>query len=365
LHDLRQPLDPFFVREGWHVVVPRNAFELDRGAKQELIGMAHDPSNPRVITLRAPQPHELRGLQLGAFLVIAFQIAPQAMSRMRRAPTNLAALVRELAGRGIDLADELATRITTWSAEGRSTDARFGARLGILLRIPIVGPETQTTGANDDVAFFTLSTVGEIGVALGRLGQAPNSVKSSVRYARLLKAGEVDQRALNGMHLLIAAVHVEFDQKRAIELSAKMATPPQRIVLIGAGTIGSLVAESLAREGFGRHWTTIDPDYLLPHNLARHDLSVNDVGASKAVSFAKRLHRLRSDVEADAIVADVLKLDDQSEAISAAIRDADLVIDAAASVPVARFLSDHAGTARRASIFYGGGHVDRERRPET
>src|SRR5262249_18628862 len=40
------------------------------------------------------------------------------------------------------------------------------------------------------------------------------------------------------------------------------------------------------------------------------------------------------------------------DAIAGVIRSADLVIDAAASVPVARFLCDQEGPARRASIFF-------------
>jgi hypothetical protein len=150
----------------------------------------------------------------------------------------------------------------------------------------------------------------------------------------------------------MGVAHVEFDQLRASELSGKTAVPPRRIVQIGAGTIGSLAAESLVREGFGLHWTFIDPDYLLPHNLARHDLGVIDVGMPKALTLASRIRALRTDVLADAIVADVLNPAEHRAAIAAAIGSADLVIDAAASVPVARFLSDQEGESRRASIFF-------------
>ena len=58
---------------------------------------------------------------------------------------------------------------------------------------------------------------------------------------------------------------------RAAELTGMTADLPKRIVQIGAGTIGSMAAEIMARQGVGTHWTIIDPDYLLPHNLARHD----------------------------------------------------------------------------------------------
>lgn len=352
LHDLRQPLDPFFMRQGIHVVMPRNVFELDPKVRTELIGTSYDLPNPIVITLRAPQPQEQHGPRHGAFLFFALRIAPQAMSRMRHAPRDLASLIRELSGRGIDLADELMARITAWIAEGGDTEARLGSRLGILLQMPIVGPDGVTTGATDNVAFLTATTVGDIGIALGRLGRSPGNMKGGARYTRLLAPAGVNEAALAAMPLLMGVAHVEFDQPRAAELSGKTALPPRRIVQIGAGTIGSLAAESLVREGFGLHWTFIDPDYLLPHNLARHDLTVIDVGIPKALALANRINALRADVRADAIVADVLNPAERREEIADALASADLIIDAAASVPVARFLSDQPDEARRASVFF-------------
>lgn len=352
LHDMRQPLDPFFTRQGIHVVVPRNVFDLDPKTRTELIGISHDVLNPTVIRLRPPQPHEQRGLRHGAFLFFALRIAPHAMSRMRHAPRDLASLIRELSGRGIDLADQLISRITGWIAEGGDTEAFFGSRLGILLQMPIIGSDGVTTGTTDSVAFLTAATVGEIGIALGRLDRSPANIQGGARFTRLLLPAGIDETALATMPLLMGVAHVEFDEPRASELSGKIAPPPRRIVQIGAGTIGSLAAESLVREGFGLHWTFIDPDYLLPHNLARHDLSVMDVGLPKARALANRISGLRADVRADAIVADVLNPGEHQETIATVLACADLIIDAAASVPVARFISDQPGDTRRASAFF-------------
>ena len=352
LHDARQPLDPFFVRQGINVVIPRSVFELPAEARAELIGTSHDTGNLTVIKVRGPMSSEQRGPRHGAFLFIAFRIAPQAMSRMRRAPSDLASLMRELGGRGVNLADELAARITAWSAEGGDSEARFASRLGLLVQMPIVGPDKETTGATDNVAFLTLTTVGDIGIALGRLGRSPANMKGGARYTPLLAPVAVDQQALAAMPLLMGIAHVEFDQQRAAELSDKAGDLPRRIVQVGAGTIGSGSAEMLVREGFGLHWTIIDPDYLLPHNLARHDLSVVEVGLPKAPSLAHRLAGSRTDVTADAIVGDVLNPAEHRDRIVSVIESADLVIDAAASVSVARFLSDQKGSGRRASIFF-------------
>ena len=59
-------------------------------------------------------------------------------------------------------------------------------------------------------------------------------------------------------------------------------------LIIGAGAIGSVLAEMLARAGI-RDLTVIDPDFLEAGNLVRHTLPVSDVGRSKATGVAERL----------------------------------------------------------------------------
>lgn len=347
LHDLRQPPDPFFMREGYHLIIPRNAFDAE-GRTKEFIAVTPDIQNPVVVTLREPQPNELQQMQTGTFMVIALALQPRTMTRMRRAPSNLGSLFKELSARGVHLAEVLATRITALSAAGSRSS--FDTRIGLLLRMPIIGADGNPTGQSDDVAFLTLATLGDIGVALGLLGRSPEV--NGARYARLLAAAAVDEKALAGMEVLVTAAHAEFDQQRALDLSGSSIIIPRRVVQIGAGAIGSMAAETLARQGMGLHWTFIDPDHLLPHNLARHGLTRADIGMPKAQSLARRLSQLRNDLNADAISADVLKPGDQADKVAAALQAADLVIDAAASVPVARWLSDQPTQARRASIFF-------------
>lgn len=344
LHDPRQPLDPFFMREGYHLVIPRNTFESDRSTS-ELIGIAHDTG---VITLREVRPQELKRLNGGTFIMIAFALEPRAMSRMRRAPSNLRSLMLELSQRELNLAAALVTRIKAWATEEHFPN--FNAQLGLIFRMPIVGPDGSLTDASDDVAFLTSTTLGQIGVALGVLARSPDS--RGAPYAPLITPTDSDDNALASIRLTVTAAHIDFDQGRALELAGGLKTPPLRIVQIGAGAVGSLAAETLVRQGLGIHWTFIDPDYLLPHNLARHSLTAANVGAFKADSLAQRIKQIRTDLKSDAIVIDVLSPGEKANDVAAALQDADLIIDAAASVPVARWLSDQPCQARRASIFF-------------
>ena len=54
------------------------------------------------------------------------------------------------------------------------------------------------------------------------------------------------------------------------------------------GALGSQIAINLAREG-AFSWTVVDSDYLLPHNLARHALLTDELGAPKALALARQM----------------------------------------------------------------------------
>lgn len=74
----------------------------------------------------------------------------------------------------------------------------------------------------------------------------------------------------------------------------------KRYAIIGAGSIGSIVAELLVRSGVWKI-LVIDGDILSVGNLARHTLSIKNVGYSKAVGLKKRLEEINSHVQAKAV----------------------------------------------------------------
>jgi molybdopterin/thiamine biosynthesis adenylyltransferase len=62
----------------------------------------------------------------------------------------------------------------------------------------------------------------------------------------------------------------------------------KRVAFIGAGSLGSGVAQLLIQSGLGRA-TLIDPDTLGFENIGRHELGADEVGRSKVESLARRL----------------------------------------------------------------------------
>ncbi len=63
------------------------------------------------------------------------------------------------------------------------------------------------------------------------------------------------------------------------------------VVIIGCGSVGSLVALELARAGVGRY-LLIDNDIVEYHNVCRHQCNIMDIGKLKVDAIAERILRI-------------------------------------------------------------------------
>ena len=68
------------------------------------------------------------------------------------------------------------------------------------------------------------------------------------------------------------------------------------VVLVGCGSVGSLIAVELAKAGVGR-FMLIDNDILGYHNVCRHQCGVHDVGRYKTDAVADRIHDINPEAE--------------------------------------------------------------------
>jgi proteasome lid subunit RPN8/RPN11 len=337
LHDTAQPPDPLFFVSSLSLILPAAAVS-NTGHPVELAGFGR-ADNPSIIIARSA---EVTGAQPVGFMVLAFQAQPQTMTRLRRAPVTLEALAQELAACGINLYAELKARLKDWAGLKNDDIRRLSSRLAIVISFPITAAGRT---ANDCRAFMTHDSTGEIGISLGVL------LKNVGAKAGYLPAiGETpDKRVLK---IEPSQVHFAFDRDLAASIAGRSSADRRKAVLIGAGSLGSQLAINLTREGTF-HWTITDRDYLLPHNLARHALGGDDVGAPKAFALARYLGSLLNE-PAVALPCDVLSPDPAfQQQLSAAFKEAGIIIDASASVAVSRHVADMSDvSARRVCAFF-------------
>lgn len=123
-----------------------------------------------------------------------------------------------------------------------------------------------------------------------------------------------------------------------------------RVVIVGCGANGSVMANTLARAGIGT-LVIVDRDWVELNNLQRQVLfDEDDVtrGTPKAVAAAEKLRRINSSIQIEGIVADV-----NAENIEDLIAGATLVMDGTDNFET-RFLINDACIKRSIPWIYAG-----------
>ena len=343
LEDLAQPLEPLFFASPATIVLPADAL-TDTSNAVELVGYLRDKDRSIIITERAGEDADADPAH---FLVLPLRAAPQGMQRLEHAPRTLAELGQQLQACDIDLGAVLRARIIAWSELGANAVRRLGTKLVLVVAFRVQGADGRE--ANDLRAFMTHDTTGEVGVALGVLIKNNSDVGRAYSYVRAVGA---ERGGAPDLKVEPAHAHIAFDRAMGAAISGQAEPDRRRAVLIGAGSLGSQLAVNLAREG-RLCWTIVDQDSLLPHNLARHALGLEEVGLPKAAGLAGRMASLLRE-PVTTLAADVLKPPTAlREQLEAALREAEIVIDASASVAVSRHVADLPRPgARRFCLFF-------------
>jgi hypothetical protein len=128
----------------------------------------------------------------------------------------------------------------------------------------------------------------------------------------------------------------------------------RRVVVLGAGALGSAIAELLVRAGV-RDICVVDGEVLEAGNLVRHTLAVDDVGLPKAFALCNRLNAISPNATATSVLAAFPALDaDERRQVS----DAGLVIDTTGDDDVVRAIGSFdwdAGPREFASVSFSYG----------
>lgn len=123
-----------------------------------------------------------------------------------------------------------------------------------------------------------------------------------------------------------------------------------RVLLVGCGALGTVLAETLTRAGVG-HLRIADRDFVETTNLQRQVLfDEEDVAAQmpKSVAAVEKLRRINSTIDLEAIVADV-----DCRNIRELARDANLILDGTDNFET-RFLVNDLSLETGIPWVYGG-----------
>lgn len=343
LHAEDQPLEPLLIGSPVTLVLPSDLFDEDEEAPELLIArVVQHEGNVRAIIAGYANGSSQEGLRYVAAGLVG---EPQEHGVIQSTPATLRELRNSLKATGFDLFRELQARLHSW--RGSEDLARLLVmELLLIVALPKTRSESGSVEASDVWAFVCKEGAGRLGERLG-VWQAHGG-----HLGVLLGDDDVE---LQGEDITLLPLNVNYalSRQKAAELSGADRREDVRIAMVGAGALGSQVFMNLARSGYGE-WTSIDRDGLLPHNLAKHGLTGRDLGRPKATAITEAANETIDGAPiARPIVADVLAPGEYEEAVEEALDSAEILLDASASVAVARHLArDIESIVRRVSLFF-------------
>jgi hypothetical protein len=345
LHAEDQPLEPLLIGSPVALVLPSDLFDGDEEAPELLTArIVEYEGNVRAVIAgyagdALQEQHDLR------YVATSLVGEPQEHGVIESTPTTLRELSDSLKSAGLDLFEELYARLDSWRGSEDLVQL-LDMELLLIVALPKKRDETGPIEASDVWAFVCKESAGRLGERLG-VWQAHDG-----HLGVLLGNDGVDLQG-EDVTLLPLNVNYALSRRKAAELSGAAKRDDSRIVGVGVGALGSQAFMNLVRAGYGE-WTQVDPDNLLPHNLAKHGLTGRDVGRPKVAALAEAANEtIDGPPIVASIVADVLDPGEHREAVEEALKGADAVLDASASVAAARHLARDADSpARRVSLFF-------------
>lgn len=335
LHAADQPLEPLLVGSPVSLVLPSDLFGGGEEDPELLVvrGMGHEAEVRALIARR--QSDSFRDGFVLSYVAVSLLGKPQEHGVIRTTPTSLRELHGFLEDADMDLLGELRARLESWRSS-EEWASLMGMQLVLVVALPKTRDRSGVIEASDTWAFICQETAAELSA---RLGVVIGS----------------DETELMGEDIGLVPLNVNYALSRgkAAELGGETPRFDGRILAVGSGALGSQAFMNLVRAGFGE-WTCVDPDKLLPHNLAKHELTGRDVGRPKVAALSEAANEtIDGPPIVTPIVADVLDPGEHREAVEEALKEAGVVLDASASVAVARHLARDADSpARRVSLFF-------------
>jgi integrative and conjugative element protein (TIGR02256 family) len=329
------------------IILPHDLRDVALAAKDEgmtrmsinVSAMLLAPVNDRyVLRVASGEPKDI-GYQVGSVrtFITVIRTSPRVHGPMRHIPANLAELHRMLEDGGDDLLATMRDALANLLGQ-----VERNARYVLVLLVPQRREAGGAVETIDAMAFF-MSSIAEVGFDIGAWG----ILDGFIMPMGLIPA---DAGAQTNIELLNPIFTVNRDDLAKLNGGAE--SRPTRVVAIGTGALGSQLSLNVARAGTGI-WTFVDDDLVLPHNTARHVADNSRWGVPKAIVAADSANALtEASAVHSSIVANVLVTEQGAATLKYSFDEAELIVDLAASVTVARAMTHDVGSPARRASFY-------------
>lgn len=346
LHQEDQPLEPLLLESAGTIVLPDAAYEhLTSAENLPVLVYRVSRESERDWVLVAQLAEGGAQQDKPPFVAMGFTCGTTIHGVIQRQPRTIAELASLVKESGLDLVTEIRSRLTEWCQQKDQVELCSKSIPILLVAFPKTREKGRAVEQLEVWAFALGEDLTRIGIDLGVWDISCGKIGLNIPLDETRIGENVSVDPLRPVRA--------FSQEAAAKLSGLPAADHRKMVLIGVGAMGSHFFLNAVRAGLGQ-WTVVDNDRLLPHNLARHVLDGRAVGCFKAEYLSSVAdHMIDGESVSAAVIADILCPGEKEKEIAAAMDDANVIIDASASICVARYLAlDVESEARRISTFF-------------
>jgi len=318
LHTDDQPLEPFFVPDGSIIYPVKKNFDINnfdiKPIKQPYLFRLEENSGGN-----------------GEYFCIGYKSDIQKTGFIRKRPQKISDLDEFILINGTLLSVKILTALNILKSNVDLRNVFLNKKIVIYCEIPIKRTDIDKTAESTERMFFiSKNTIEEIGLN--------NSILTctSIDENAITSEKEFDLQIVKNVEIGTYSIMYDFESIQAA-LYNNVECNSLHFTLIGAGALGSQILSLYARTGFG-HWTVIDNDNLLPHNLARHALNRDAVGFNKAEKLSEELNILLDDKVFTPLNANFIDIAHYTSTLEL-LKKSTAIIDVSTSIAVARTLA--------------------------
>ncbi|MBX8606060.1 Mov34/MPN/PAD-1 family protein [Pseudomonas cichorii] len=340
LHRDDQPLEQMFYESPFQLILP--ALDTTKLANGEFKLRVEMTDSLGKITLRAAVDNT--SPNKSGYQLLNIMVEPVEPNSVVMFPINLGELHDQLVEWGSELSKHLADAVHE-AASGGLHQTEQNDKQGILILAWVPRLRNGEVNRMDVKGYMLEISLFDLAASFEML--APPTPQG-IHYPAIPLGGYTG-KIWRELAIRPVEVRGSLNAEFARDLSAvDPATASFKGVLAGAGALGGMLADIWARLAWGT-WTYVDPDLLLPHNVARHVASDHYIGFRKADVLQEMMRHIYPGEPTPVAIAKGILADDVHT--HEAIENADLLVDATTTLAVPRDLALRNQAPRIASVF--------------
>lgn len=263
-----------------------------------------------VVTEGVPREHDLPVGPAHRMSLHLLHRGPDGQTSLARVRGTVVPLAADLAAAGITIVS--ATSITSWRRAGRGGRARPRLALPTVVALDYCPRLAVRVPSPRPAALFIHPAYPQTGPIAVTGRQQPDTLPALQPLPSPWDPVAPSRPQLAALARAAAGRRIPGSTRRAWPLAGALAG--RRVLVAGAGSVGSRIAEDLVRSGVGA-FTVVDQDLVAAPNLSRTVYGAADIGVPKPDALARRLRAIDPAVTVDRH-ATPLGLTDLSQALA-------------------------------------------------